>query len=73
MFQSLGITPREAISTKSPAFRAMKLVLEKLSDEKIIALMVKEPRLIRRPLIVMDQQPYTFQSAGKIVPFVHGE
>lgn len=57
LFQSLGITPRAALSTKSPAFRALKLALEKLSDEKIIALMAKEPRLIRRPLIVLDGKP----------------
>jgi arsenate reductase-like glutaredoxin family protein len=57
LFKSLGIAPRDALSTKSPAFRALKLALEKLSDAKIIALMVKEPRLIRRPLIVLDGKP----------------
>jgi len=53
----LHLSPRDAISTKSPAFRALKIVLEKLSDEQIVALMVKEPRLIKRPLIVIDGKP----------------
>lgn len=57
MFKSLGITPRDALSMKSPSFRALNLDVEKLSDEKIIALMIQEPRLIRRPLIVIDGKP----------------
>ena len=54
LFKSLGITPRDALSIKNPSFRALNLDAAKLSDEKIIALMVKEPRLIRRPLIVIN-------------------
>jgi len=57
LFKSLGITPRDALSLKSPAFRALKLDAVKSSDEKIIALMIQEPRLIKRPLIVIDGKP----------------
>jgi arsenate reductase-like glutaredoxin family protein len=57
LFKSLGIAPRDALSLKSPAFRALKLDAEKMSDAKIIALMIQEPRLIKRPLIVIDGKP----------------
>jgi arsenate reductase-like glutaredoxin family protein len=54
LFKALGIAPRDALSIKSPSFRALNLDAAKLSDDKIIALMIQEPRLIRRPLIVID-------------------
>ncbi len=57
LFTSLGLTPRDALSTKSPSFRALNLDAEKLSETKIIALMIQEPRLIKRPLIVLDGKP----------------
>lgn len=57
LFRSLHLAPRDALSQKSPAFRALNLAPEKLSDAQIIALMVQEPRLIKRPLIVIDGKP----------------
>jgi len=69
LFQSLGIAPRDALSIKSPAFRALNLDAAKLSDAKIIALMIQEPRLIRRPLIVLDGKPILGfdQSAKQVI------
>ena len=39
-------------SWRSPSFRKMGLNRDELSDAKLLKLMVEEPRLIRRPLIL---------------------
>ena len=38
-------------SWRSPSFRKLGLDRDSLSDERLIELMVEEPRLVRRPLI----------------------
>ena len=43
---------------KSPSFKALGLLKEKLSDNELIDLMVKEPRLIRRPVVRIGNQVY---------------
>ena len=38
----------------SPSFRKLGLDRHALTDDQVIAMMLDEPRLIRRPLIVVD-------------------
>ncbi len=45
------------VSVKSPAYKKMGLDRRQVSDEELLALMVQEPRLLRRPLIVIDGKP----------------
>ncbi len=47
-----GRDPRDFLNPKSPAFKAMGLKGEKLTAAEALALMTKEPNLIKRPLIV---------------------
>ena len=44
-------SPSEFFSWNSPSFKKLGLSREALGDEQLIALMLEEPRLIRRPLI----------------------
>jgi arsenate reductase-like glutaredoxin family protein len=44
----------ELFSWKSPTARKMELKAGSLSDARMIELMVENPQLIRRPLIVRD-------------------
>ena len=41
---------RGLLSTRTSQYKALGLDKKKVSDEQLIALMAKEPRLIRRPL-----------------------
>ena len=51
--EAVGPRPvSEFFSWRSPSFRKMGLNRDELSDDKLLKLMVKEPRLIRRPLIM---------------------
>jgi arsenate reductase-like glutaredoxin family protein len=41
-------------SWNSPSFRKMGVGRDALSDDQLVALMLDEPRLVRRPLVVID-------------------
>ncbi len=48
----IGARPvSDFFSWRSPSFRKMGLDRDALSDDRLLELMVEEPRLIRRPLI----------------------
>ncbi len=41
---------------RSPSLKQMGLADEELSDDRMLELMLEEPRLVRRPLIKMDDR-----------------
>ena len=43
---------RDLLSTRSPQYRALGLDQRPISEDALIALMTREPRLLRRPLVV---------------------
>lgn len=47
-----GRDPRDFLNPKSPAFKAMGLKGKRLTAAEALALMAKEPNLIKRPLII---------------------
>jgi arsenate reductase-like glutaredoxin family protein len=51
-----GRDPRDFLSTKSPAFKAMGLQGKTLTAEQALKLMAQEPNLIRRPLVVVGRE-----------------
>ena len=57
LLKSLNLTARDVLSTKSPSLKKMGIDPSKKSDEELLRLMVQEPRLIRRPLIVVNGKP----------------
>lgn len=44
----------EFFSWTSPSFRKLELRRDELEDNQLVALMLNEPRFIRRPLIVLN-------------------
>lgn len=44
------------LSTRSPAFKARNLAGRKLSKSEAIALMLEDPNLIRRPLVLKGKK-----------------
>jgi len=53
-----GGSASEMFNFRSPSFKKLGLGRNKLSDDDLIALMLKEPRLIRRPVVMIDDQVY---------------
>ena len=53
-----GKSASEMFNFKSPSFKQLGLERDKLSDNKLIDLMLKEPRLIRRPVVRIGDKVY---------------
>jgi arsenate reductase-like glutaredoxin family protein len=51
-----GRDPRDFLNAKSPTFKAMKLGGKKLTVAEALALMAKEPNLIKRPIVVAGKE-----------------
>jgi len=51
-----GRDPRDFLNPRSPAFKAMGLADKTLSPEQALALMAKEPNLIKRPIVIAGKQ-----------------
>ena len=52
----IGARPvSDFFSWRSPSFRKMGLNRDALSDDRLLELMVEEPRLVRRPLIQIGE------------------
>lgn len=52
LLKNLGITPRELLRKGEDAYKENKLSELSLSDEQLIAFMVRYPKLIERPIVV---------------------
>ena len=52
-------------ATRSPRNRALGIDPSRLSDEEMIALMAREPTLIRRPLVAIGQSGEVFPGATR--------
>ena len=53
----LGATPaRDAFAARSPKVKKLGLHLDALSGDELLKLMIEEPRLLRRPIVVIDGQ-----------------
>jgi arsenate reductase len=53
-----GKPASEMFNFRSPSFKQLGLERDKLSDNELIDLMLKEPRLVRRPVVRIDGKVY---------------
>ena len=51
LIRKLGITPRELLRTKEPAYRTLGLADARVTDAQIVDAMVAHPDLIQRPIV----------------------
>jgi arsenate reductase-like glutaredoxin family protein len=61
-----GKPASDMFSFRSPSFKALGLDQAKLSDHDLINLMLKEPRLIRRPIAKIGRKVY-FGADSKVL------
>ena len=53
-----GKPASEMFNFRSPSFKGLGLDREALSDDQLIDLMLKEPRLVRRPVVRIGEEVY---------------
>jgi arsenate reductase len=51
-----GRDPRDFLNARSPAFKAMGLAGKSLTPPQALALMAKEPNLIKRPIVIAGKE-----------------
>ena len=56
LLKLLGISPRELLRTKEVEYKQAKLDKPDVSDAEIIRAMVKYPRLMERPIVVVSDK-----------------
>jgi len=69
ILRMLGITPRELMRTKEDIYKEMKLK-EESSDDALISAMVKNPKLIERPIIIKDGHAIIGRPTQRIAEFL---
>ena len=52
LIDKLGIAPRELLRKGEQVYRDLKLAHRELTDDEVIELMVENPDLIQRPIVV---------------------
>jgi arsenate reductase (glutaredoxin) len=51
LLNKMGLKPRELLRTSESVYRELNLGKRDFSDDEIVALMVKHPDLIQRPIV----------------------
>ena len=61
-----GSTAAEMFNFRSPSFRKLGLDRDKLSEDDLIKLMLKEPRFIKRPVVRAGDKVYYGANVAKL-------
>jgi arsenate reductase/regulatory protein spx len=65
-----GSKPSEMFNFRSPSFKKLDLNRDQLKSEDLIELMLKEPRLIRRPVVKIGRKVYFGASAETLADII---
>ena len=52
LIKKMGMKPRELLRTSEPVYRELELAKKEVNEDELIALMVKHPDLMQRPIVV---------------------
>lgn len=56
LIDKLGVPVRSILRSDEPLFRSLKLAERQLSDDELIRIMVENPDLIQRPIVVRGDE-----------------
>lgn len=66
------LKPSDILSTRSKPYTAMDLASKSLSEDDILDLMLNEPRLLKRPLVIGNGKVVVGHNASKLAEFIAG-
>jgi arsenate reductase len=67
LLSQLGITARQLLRTGEDEYRELELADPSLSEDALIAAMVKHPRLIERPIVVVNGKAVIARPPEKVL------
>jgi Spx/MgsR family transcriptional regulator len=73
LLESVGLKPSDVISTRSRVYKERNLEATQLSDEEILDLMVEEPTLLRRPIVVNGNRAVVGHNAARLRDLISAE
>ena len=70
LLNKMGLKPRELLRTSESVYRDLNLGKSESSDDEIIALMVKHPDLIQRPIVERGSRAVLGRPVEKVKPLL---
>ena len=65
-----GLTPREILSTRSKVYQTRAAEIDSLDDDALLMLMLEEPTLIRRPVVMGSGDVVIGHSPAKLTALI---
>ena len=73
LLQSHGLTVADVISTRSTPYKQHDLANRQLTDDEILDLMVEDPRLLRRPIVIAGDRVVIGHNATKLQELIDAQ
>lgn len=67
-----GLTPHDALSKRSRAYKELGLAERTVSDDELLDLMIAEPTLLRRPLVIGEKGSTVGFNRGRMEELTQG-
>lgn len=65
-----GLTPRESLSRRSKVYRARSAEIDALDDVALLDLMLDEPTLLRRPLVINGESALVGHNTARLAELI---
>lgn len=72
LLESHGLTVADVISTRSTPYKEHDLANRRLGDDEIVDLMVEDPRLLRRPIVIAGEKVLIGHNAARLGELIEG-
>lgn len=65
-----NLKPSDVLSTRSKVYKARDLASQDLSDDQVLDLMIEEPTLLRRPLVISEDSVIIGHNTEKLAEMI---
>jgi Spx/MgsR family transcriptional regulator len=72
VLERAGLKPSDILSTRSKPYAALDLASKTLSEDEILDLMLDEPRLLKRPLVIGNGNVVVGHNESKLADLIAG-
>lgn len=65
-----GLSPREVLSRRSRVYQARAVEIDAMDDDALLDLMLQEPTLLRRPIVIKEGTAVVGHNAGALAALI---